>query len=264
MELSILHWFGDRDCFYRPVDCALSVPAASLRPRQLPSRPDGLDDSVVSRDHSGGLGAGSWGSRAWLSLSIRRRTAHHQRRHHVWRSGYDDGGFGKNVSAPHPCLILRNTEQTTKAAGERSLCSCNEKLILNGVRGGQRIRFGNRGRGLTLRRVHCLCRRRGQRARMVRSQPQLDQGTGIGRQLRLPPVVSLKFLHGCLRFCVPLPGRLAAEVVLLNQCGLDFFGAVWINPALSLDFSGFFLGVARSRRAMAESSKCGGGNQRGG
>ena len=49
----------------------------------------------------------------------------------------------------------------------------------------------------------------------------------------LPSAVSLKFLHGCLRFCVPV-GRLAAEVVLLDQRGLDSLRGL-NNPYVVLD-----------------------------
>lgn len=65
---------------------------------------------------------------------------------------------------------------------------------------------------------------------LVRSQTELDQGARIGNRLRLPTIGGLKFLHGGLGRCVPIPGRLPTQVVLANQGFLD------LPRALGIDF----------------------------
>src|SRR5271165_855564 len=71
-----------------------------------------------------------------------------------------------------------------------------------------------------------------QQALVVGTQAQFDQCPRIGRELGLPAVVGLVFGHGVLAGLVPNSGRLAREVMLANQRGLDRAGAFFIDPAL--------------------------------
>src|ERR1700734_2973616 len=75
---------------------------------------------------------------------------------------------------------------------------------------------------------------------MVRTQPQADQCTAIRRQLGLPTVIGLVLSHRHLGLRVPLSGRRARQILLVNQRGLNFRRAVGVDRSLTVDPADFF------------------------
>ena len=58
------------------------------------------------------------------------------------------------------------------------------------------------------------------------AEAELDEGAGVGGNFGLPAVVALELLHGGDTVRVPGAGRLACEIALLDEGGLDLGGAV--------------------------------------
>lgn len=69
---------------------------------------------------------------------------------------------------------------------------------------------------------------------IIRSESQLDQSAGIGRNFALPAIVSLELFHRRLRACVPFAARFARKVVLANQGVLDLPGPFWRDLLLAV------------------------------
>ena len=82
----------------------------------------------------------------------------------------------------------------------------------------------------------------------ARTQSQLDQSARVGNGLVLPAVVRLELAQRVFGGRVPFSGRLAAQVMLLDERFLNLLGALGINlllPTLGRLFG--FLAAARGR-----------------
>lgn len=75
---------------------------------------------------------------------------------------------------------------------------------------------------------------------MVRSQSQTDERSAIGCQLGLPAVIGLVLPHRHLGLRVPLSRGCARQILLVNQCGLNFSRAAGVNDALTVNPANFF------------------------
>ena len=104
--------------------------------------------------------------------------------------------------------------------------------------------------------------------RMVRPKSQADQGPAVRHQPGLPAVVRLIFLHGNLGLRVPLSGGCAFEVILLDQCVLNFDCPAGVNGPLAMNAGDLLALLRRShpgmsgcRRAMRSAAKGGSNSQ---
>ena len=73
----------------------------------------------------------------------------------------------------------------------------------------------------------------------TRPKSKLNQGARVGRCLRLPSVIRLEALHGCLRGAIPGSRSFALQVVFADQCHLNFAGAPGIDRLLPTFFRAF-------------------------
>ena len=126
------------------------------------------------------------------------------------------------------------------------------------------------GRASGLRGIHTqLVRRRNtrgiriQKAFVIGAQAQLDQRPRIRRQLGLPAVVGLVLGQRILGGLVPKAGRLARQVMLLNQSALDRAGALLVDSALSVGLRALRYGL-RAVLGMTFGAGSGGGMRLGG
>ena len=76
--------------------------------------------------------------------------------------------------------------------------------------------------------------------RMARTQSQTDECSAIRGQLRLPTMIGLVLPHRDLGLRVPLSAGCAAQILLVNQCGLNFCCAAGVNRPLTVDPANFF------------------------
>lgn len=94
------------------------------------------------------------------------------------------------------------------------------------------------------------------------AEAELDQGAGIGRELGLPAMIGLEFLHGGFSGRVPLTGGWTGQIVLANQGVLNLFGALRLYATLAGDkvvFSGSLVveDMASRRSTMSPRGKSG-------
>ena len=71
---------------------------------------------------------------------------------------------------------------------------------------------------------------------MLGPEAQLDQGPGIGDELRLPAVVGLDFGHGGDGGGVPVAAGLTGKVAGFDKRLLNLGGALVVDGALALNF----------------------------
>ncbi len=67
------------------------------------------------------------------------------------------------------------------------------------------------------------------------TKAQLNEGSGVGKDLRLPVVIALKASEGVARCLIPLTTSFAVEVMLADQGLLDFNGAVAVDRLLAAE-----------------------------
>ncbi len=65
------------------------------------------------------------------------------------------------------------------------------------------------------------------------AQSEFDQRARVGSGLRLPSMIGLIALHSGLRGAIPSAGWFTLQVVLADQCGLNFAGARRIDCLLA-------------------------------
>ena len=70
---------------------------------------------------------------------------------------------------------------------------------------------------------------------MAGAEAELDQGAGVGDGFVLPTVVGLEPAKSIFCGRIPLPRRLAGQVVLTDESFLDLLRAFRINLLLPLD-----------------------------
>ena len=68
---------------------------------------------------------------------------------------------------------------------------------------------------------------------VARPESEFDEGARVGNRFILPAIVALEFSQRVFGGRVPFSGRLAAQVMLLDQRFLDLLGALGINLLLS-------------------------------
>jgi hypothetical protein len=94
---------------------------------------------------------------------------------------------------------------------------------------------------------------------IIRSQAELDEGAGIGRNFGLPAVVSLVAGHGFLGASVPDAAGLASEVMFADQGGLDLTGAFRLDALLPVLLPGTpavpDVAAMRSRAGLARGGR---------
>src|SRR5215472_14081718 len=102
-------------------------------------------------------------------------------------------------------------------------------------------------------------RLRVEQAAVVGPKAQLDQGAGVGGDLRLPAVVRLIAEHGFLRRLVPDARGLTAEVMLADQRVLDGDRPLFVDAALSAGGGRFLstLGGMMAGRTMMRAGSFG-------